>query len=131
MHRCAARRDPVFPGHQVLCVLRREGWRKGETANRAPREAGGLFSVFAALNEQLYIPIEAEESLWEAWAHFWSLGEGKKVESPRDTNMLWTSMVMKMFPHVDVYIAKNIWYPSGFTFICTTNSVIIRNISLQ
>lgn len=62
MHRWAARPDPVFPGHQV-CVLQRPGWGKGETASRAPREAGGLFSVSAALNTQLYIPIEAEGSL--------------------------------------------------------------------
>lgn len=80
MRRWAARRDPVFPGHQVLRVLRREGWGQGETASRAPREAGGLFSVFAALNKQLYIPIEAEESLMGGMGTLLVSQGGKKPE---------------------------------------------------
>lgn len=58
-------------------------------------------------------------------------GGREKLWSPRDANILWTSVVMKMLPRVDVYIPNNIQYPSGFFFICTTNLVIIRNTSHQ
>lgn len=56
------------------------GWGEaGGAANKAPRDAGGLVSVFTALNKQLYILIEAEETLIGCMGTFVVSQGGKKA----------------------------------------------------